>query len=86
MSGRRQVSVDAADAACAAAALNIIQAWLAGAPEHVIASLAAACGQPTARALSLARELACDLRYYSAVLSSAVRADDNPDDPERNAF
>jgi hypothetical protein len=88
VSGRRQVSVDAADAACTAAALGHIAAWLHGAPQEVIASLAcSAYGEPTARAMGWARDLARDLRYYSAVLSSAARADPDPDpDPDRSVF
>jgi len=85
VTGRRQVSIDAVDAACTAVALASIEAWLRHAPEEVIASLAgSAYGEPTARALGWARDLATDLRYYSAVLASAVRAGDP--DPERSMF
>jgi hypothetical protein len=51
----------------------------------VIASLAAfVYGQPTPRALCWARELTSDLRYYSAVLSCAIRAaGDDPADGNR---
>lgn len=86
MSGRRQVSIDAVDATCTATALASIEAWLRRAPEEVIASLAASVyGEPTARALCWARELTSDLRYYSAVLSCAIRAADDPAD-EGNPF
>jgi hypothetical protein len=83
VTGRRQVSMDAADATSAAVALASIEIWLRRAPEDVIASLAASVyGEPTARALGWARELVSDLRYYSAVLAWAVRADD----PEGTPF
>jgi hypothetical protein len=83
---RRQISVDAADATSIAVVLGSIEIWLRRAPDEVIASLAcSAYGTPTARALAWTRELVSDLRYYSAVLSCAVRADDT-DDPERTAF
>lgn len=79
MSGRRQVSIDAVDATCTATALASIEAWLRRAPEPVIASLATSVyGEPTARALCWARELTSDLRYYSAVLSCAIRAAADP--------
>ena len=87
MTGRRRVSLDATDATCTAAALASIETWLRRAPQEVIASLAGSVyGEPTARALDWARELVSDLRYYSAVLSCAVRDSDNPDDPERTPF
>jgi hypothetical protein len=79
VSGRRQVSIDAVDATCTATALASIEAWLRRAPEEVIASLAASVyGEPTPRALCWARELTSDLRYYSAVLSCAIRAAGEP--------
>jgi hypothetical protein len=85
VSGRRQVAIDTVDATCTAVALASIEAWLRHAPEEVIASLAAsACGQPTPRALSWARDLISDLRYYSGVLASAARAGDP--ESERSAF
>jgi hypothetical protein len=85
VSGRRQVSLDAVDATCTAVALSSIEEWLRRAPEEVIASLAAfVYGQPTPRALCWARELTSDLRYYSAVLSCAIRAaGDDPADGNR---
>jgi hypothetical protein len=88
VSGRRQVSPGAVDATCTAVALASIEQWLRRAPEPVIASLAApAYREPAPRALSRARELASDLRYYSAVLSCAIRAsDDEPRDDEGNPF
>jgi hypothetical protein len=88
VSGRRQVSLDAVDATCTAVALASIEEWLRRAPEPVIASLAASVyGEPTPRALCRARELASDLRYYSAVLSCAIRAsDDEPRHDEGNPF
>ncbi len=87
MTGRRQVSLDAVDATCTASALASIETWLRRAPEEVIASLAGSVyGEPTPRALDWARELTSDLRYYSAVLSCAIRAAGNPDDAERNPF
>lgn len=83
MTGRRQVSLDLTDATCAAVALSSIEEWLRRAPEEVIASLAASVyGEPTPRALGWARELTSDLRYYSAVLSCAIRAGD----PEGSPF
>jgi hypothetical protein len=83
VTGRRQITVDATDATCIAVALDNIETWLRRAPEEIIASLAGSVyGEPTARALGWARELVSDLRYYSAVLSCAIRADD----PERNKF
>jgi hypothetical protein len=79
----RPVVLPAVEATAIGVVLEIIETWLRGAPEEVIASLAAsAYGQPTARALSWARDLISDLRYYSGVLASAVRADD----PEGSAF
>jgi hypothetical protein len=85
VTGRRQVPVDAADAAAIAAALGHLKSWLRRAPDPVLADLAAPVyGEPTGRALGWARELSPDLRYYSAVLSAELRAGD-PGDPERNA-
>lgn len=85
MTGHGQVAVDAADATAIAAALGHLESWLRRAPDPVIADLAASVyGEPTGRATGWARELVSDLRYYSGVLSAAVRAGDT--DPERNAF
>lgn len=82
MTGRRQVSLDATDATSIAVALSGLQTWLRRAPDDVIASLAvSAYGEPTARALNWARELTSDLRYYSAVISFAVRAADPEEEP-----
>jgi hypothetical protein len=79
VSGRRQISLDATDAVCTAVALASVEEWLRRAPEEVIASLAASVyGEPTPRALEWARELTSDLRYYSAVLSCAIRAAGDP--------
>jgi len=87
VTGRRQVSLDIVDATCTASALGSIEAWLRRAPEEVIASLAASVyGEPTPRALCWARELTSDLRYYSAVLSCAIRAGDDAPRTERNPF
>lgn len=86
MTGRRQILLDAADATATAVALAHLELWLRRAPDPVIADLArSAYGEPTARALGWARELCSDLRYYSAVLSCAVR-DGATDDPERIPF
>jgi hypothetical protein len=86
VTGRRQITLDAADATAIAVALGHLELWLRHAPDPVIAGLAGSVyGEPTRRALGWARDLCSDLRYYSAVLSSAVRADD-PGDPERTAF
>lgn len=53
MTGRRQVSLDVVDAACAASALGSIEAWLRRTHEEVIASLAASVyGEPTPRAVA----------------------------------
>jgi hypothetical protein len=85
VTGRGQVAVDAADATAIAAALGHLESWLRRAPDPVIADLAASVyGEPTGRALGWARELCSDLRYYSGVLSAAVRAGDPG--PERGAF
>lgn len=74
---RRQVSVDSVDATAIAVALDSIETWPRRAPDEVIASLAASVdGEPTTRALGWARELISDLRYYSAVMAIAARADD----------
>lgn len=82
MTGRRQVSVDAVEATSVAVALSVIETWLRRAPEEVIVSLAASVyGEPTARARCWARELVSDLRYYSAVMAFAVRADDSEQNP-----
>jgi hypothetical protein len=86
VTGRRQVRVDSADATAIAVVLGHLELWLRRAPDPVIADLAASVyGEPTGRALSWARELCADLRYYSGVVSAALRAGD-PDDPERNPF
>ncbi|MGH3406269.1 MAG: hypothetical protein ACRDRJ_27785 [Streptosporangiaceae bacterium] len=82
MTSRRQVSLDSVDATSIAVALSGIETWLRGAPDNVIASLAEyAYGEPTGHALSWARELISDLRYYSAVMSFAVRAADPEEQP-----
>jgi hypothetical protein len=80
---RRQVQVDSVDATSVAVVLSHLEQWLRRAPDPVIADLARSVyGEPAERAVGWARELCCDLRYYSAVLSCAVRADDT----ERNVF
>jgi len=70
----RHVTLHAGDLDAAAAAIGQIEAWLRGAPGHVIAGLAASAygGQPPDQALTLARELVCDLRWHSAYLPCAV--------------
>ena len=86
MTGRRQVQVDAVDAAAIAVVLDHLETWLRRAPDPVITGLARSVyGEPAGRALGWARELCSDLRYYSAIVSAALRADDT-DDPERNPF
>ena len=85
MTGRRQVQVDAVDAAAIAVVLDHLETWLRRAPDPVIAGLARPVyGEPAGRALGWARELCSDLRYYSGVLSCALRAGDHGD-PEGNA-
>ena len=79
---RHPVSLDAASATSTAVALSGIETWLRRAPDDVIASHAiSAYGAPTPRALSWARELISDLRYYSAVMSFAVRTADPEEEP-----
>jgi len=86
VTGRRPIPVDAADATAIAAVLARLEGWLRRAPDPVIAGLAQSVyGEPTGRAMSWARELVSDLRYYSAVLSCALR-DDDTGDPERIPF
>ena len=85
MTGRRPVPVDSVDVTAIAVVLDHLELWLRRAPDPVIADLAASVyGEPTGRALSWARELCSDLRYYSGVLSCALRAGDHGD-PEGNA-
>ena len=81
----RPVSLEAREATSIAVMLDTIENWLRRAPDDVIASLAAsAYGEPTSRAFGWARELISDLRYYSAAMTFAIRAADDPQDDHDN--
>jgi hypothetical protein len=72
----RPVVLPAAEATAIGVVLEIIEAWLRGAPEQVTAGLArSAYGEHSDRAMTWVSLLLGDLRYHRDTLAGALRSD-----------
>jgi hypothetical protein len=72
----RPVVLPAAEATAIGVILEIIEAWLRGAPGQVTAGLARpAYGEHSDRAMTWVSLLLGDLRYHSDTLAGALRSD-----------
>lgn len=70
------VVVPAIEAAAIGVVLEIIETWLAGAPEHILADLArSASGDHDHQAMTWVSLFLGDLRYHRASLAGALRSD-----------